>query len=131
EPYAIAMSQRSPPPVWFVLEYLSAEPWIDASHGLPSPHPRLPLTRRFWFPGFTPTSGGLLREQGLIDARDAFQRDARANAEFWASLAVPPRVAGERRVSLFCYPSPALAALLEAWADGDDAVSCVVPDGIA
>src|SRR5260221_13937729 len=119
------MWQGLPALWWFGLEVLSVELWIDGSHGLPSPHPRRPLTRRFWFPGFTPTSGGLLREQGLIEARDAFQRDARAEAEFWASLAVPSRGAGERRVSLFCYPGPALAALLDAWADGDDAVSCV------
>ena len=30
-------------PVWIVLEYLSAEPWVPAHHGLPSPHPRVAL----------------------------------------------------------------------------------------
>ena len=69
---------RPRPPVWVVLEYLSAEPWIDASHALPSPHPQLPLTRWFWFPGFT-------REDRRPAARSAacsrsatrFARDAR------------------------------------------------------
>ena len=56
-------------PAWINLEYLSAEPWVDVAHGLPSPHPRLPLTRRFFFPGFTPATGGLLRERGLLRAR--------------------------------------------------------------
>ena len=60
--YVAAMVEARRPPVWVVLEYLSAEPWIDASHALPSPHPQLPLTRWFWFPGFTPKTGGLLRE---------------------------------------------------------------------
>jgi uncharacterized repeat protein (TIGR03837 family) len=129
--YATAMAERAPAPVWFVLEYLSAEAWIDEAHGLPSPHPRLPLTRRFWFPGFTPASGGLLREQGLIAARDAFARDARARADFWSSLSVPPPAADERRVSLFCYPGAALPRLLDAWADGEDAICCIVPDGVA
>ena len=129
--YATVMAERAPAPVWFVLEYLSAEAWIDGAHGLPSPHPKLPLTRRFWFPGFTPASGGLLREEGLLAARDAFARDAGAHAEFWSSLSVPPPADDERRVSLFCYPAPALSALLDAWADGDDAICCIVPDGVA
>lgn len=129
--YATAMAERAPASLWFVLEYLSAESWIDNAHGLPSPHPRLRITRRFWFPGFTPASGGLLREQGLIAARNAFQCDAGARADFWSSLSVPPPAADERRVSLFCYPGPALPALFDAWADGDDPISCIVPDGIA
>jgi uncharacterized repeat protein (TIGR03837 family) len=131
ERYVDAMTQRSPPPQWFVLEYLSAEAWIDDAHGLPSPHPRLPLTRRFWFPGFTPASGGLLRERGLIESRDAFRRDAAQRSAFWASLPLPAPVADERRVSLYCYANPALPALLDAWADGDDPVTCIVPEGVA
>jgi len=131
EAYTRAMAERVPAPIWFVLEYLSAEAWIDGAHGLPSPHPFLPLTRRFWFPGFTPASGGLLRERGLFEARDAFQRDARARADLWSSLSIPAPASGECRASLFCYPDPALPALLDAWSDGDDAMSCIVPEGVA
>src|SRR4051812_15260369 len=58
--YVESMARAAPPPAWFVLEYLSAEPWIGDAHGLPSPHPRLALPRRFWFPGFTAKTGGLL-----------------------------------------------------------------------
>ncbi len=43
----------------------------------------------------------------------------------------PPTEPGEIRVSLFCYPNPALPQLLDAWAEGDDAVVCVVPEGVA
>ena len=43
ERYVAAMAQRSVAPTWFVLEYLSAEAWVDRSHGLASPHPRIPL----------------------------------------------------------------------------------------
>ena len=82
------------PPVWVVLEYLSAEPWIDASHGLPSPHPQLPLTRWFWFPGFTPKTGGVLREEGLLDARDAFRADAAARGVMWRARAIVPAARG-------------------------------------
>ena len=129
--YVAAMAETPAPPVWFVLEYLSAEPWIDGAHGLPSPHPRLALSRRYWFPGFTAESGGLLRERGLFQARDAFAREPGARAAFWSSLSVPAPSSAECRVSLFCYPNPALPALLDAWADGDDPVSCVIPDGVA
>src|SRR2546423_14156342 len=34
-------------------------------------------------------------------------------------------------VSLFCYPHVPLPALLDAWADGDDALLCIVPEGVA
>ena len=129
--YAEAMARRKPHSAWFVLEYLSAEAWIDGAHALPSPHPRLPLVRRFWFPGFTVASGGLPRERGLIDARDAHQRDPAAIAKVRDSLGMSPTLAGELRVSLFCYPNPALPALFDAWADGDDRITCVVPDGAA
>jgi uncharacterized repeat protein (TIGR03837 family) len=35
------------------------------------------------------------------------------------------------RVSLFCYPNPALPALLNAWADAETPITCVVPEGVA
>jgi uncharacterized repeat protein (TIGR03837 family) len=130
EIYVAAMAERSRPPVWVVLEYLSAEPWIDASHGLPSPHPRLPLTRWFWFPGFTRKTGGVLREAGLLDARDAFRANTWAREAMWRAIDCHPP-AGALKVSLFCYTNPALPALLDAWAEGDEAVACVVPEGVA
>jgi uncharacterized repeat protein (TIGR03837 family) len=129
--YVQAMAQCSPAPRWFVLEYLSAETWVDGSHGLPSPHPRLPLLRRFWFPGFSATTGGLLRERGLLAARDAFQRDAVARGAFWARLGVPPGDPDEQRISMFCYPAAPLASLLDAWAEGAARVTCLIPEGVA
>jgi len=130
ERHVTAMAEARRPPVWVVLEYLSAEPWIDASHGLPSPHPRLPLTRWFWFPGFTPKTGGVLREAGLLATRDAFRRDARARAGVWHATGYWPEPEA-LYVSLFCYANPALPALLDAWADGDEPVACIVPEGVA
>ena len=129
--YLNALTQASPAPVWFVLAYLSAEPWVDGAHGLPSPHPKLPLTRRFWFPGFTDATGGLPREAGLLEARDAFRRDATAREQLWKSIALPVPAEGECRVSFYCYPGAPLPALFDAWADGDDRVTCLVPDGVA
>jgi uncharacterized repeat protein (TIGR03837 family) len=132
--YAAALARRAPPPDWFVLEYLSAEPWVEGTHGLASPHPRLPLARRFWFPGFTAKTGGLLRERRLLATRDAFRRDPAAAAALWSALGVPTPGPGARRgltLSLFCYPNPALPALLDAWADGEAPITCIVPEGVA
>ncbi len=131
DPYVEAMARAPIPPAWFVLEYLSAEAWVEGTHGLGSPHPQRSLPRRFWFPGFTAKTGGLLRERGLLASRDAFRRDDSAQRALWAGLGVPPPAPGEIRVSLFCYPNPALPGLLDAWAEGDDAIVCVVPEGIA
>lgn len=63
EAYVLAMAGLADKPVWINLEYLSAEAWIDGVHGLPSPHPGLPLTKYFFCPGFTEKSGGLIRER--------------------------------------------------------------------
>lgn len=60
-----AMARTSPRPVWINLEYLSAEPWVAVHHLMPSPHPSLPLTKYFFFPGFTAETGGLLREREM------------------------------------------------------------------
>jgi uncharacterized repeat protein (TIGR03837 family) len=128
--YAEAMVRLARPPAWIILEYLSAESWVGSHHGLASPHPRLPLDRHFFFPGFTPATGGLLRERGLLTRRDTFRSDPAALAEFWRRLGVAA-VRDAIVVSLFCYPDAPLPALLDAWADGDDSVVCVVPEGVA
>ena len=68
-----------PPPVWIDLEYLSAEPYVERSHGLPSPilhGPAAGHTRHFFFPGFTPASGGLLREPDLEHRQACFDAAA-------------------------------------------------------
>ena len=128
--YLDAMIALAAQPAWINLEYLSAESWIEGSHALPSRHPRLPLRRHFYFPGFTTGSGGLLREAGLLARRDAFQADPAARAAFWRSLGVAPPE-GALAISLFCYPNRHLPALLDAWADGDQPVWCAVPAGVA
>lgn len=103
------MAAQPRPPVWINLEYLSAEDYVERCHRLPSPQ-RNGLTKWFFYPGFTPRTGGLLREPGLLAARQAFDRDA-----WLGRIGVEPRP-GERLVSLFCYPNPALPALLDALA---------------
>jgi uncharacterized repeat protein (TIGR03837 family) len=128
--YLAAMAREPRPPVWINLEYLSAEAWVESAHALPSPQPRLPLTCWFYFPGFTASTGGLPREEGLADAREAFRRDAHARQSLWRILGVEPAPSA-LTVSLFCYANPALPALLDAWAEGDEEIVCIVPEGVA
>ena len=115
--YVHAMAAAGRPPVWINLEYLSAEPWVDSVHGLASPHPRYALERYFWFPGFTPRTGGLLREAELLRERAAFEHS---------------RTEGDPlRVTLFTYANRALPALFDAWAEGDERIACAIPEGVA
>jgi uncharacterized repeat protein (TIGR03837 family) len=110
-PYVEAMATRARAPVWLNLEYLSAEPWVPGCHGLSSPHPRLPLVKYFFFPGFEEATGGLLREHDYDERRSRFDADA-----FRAEFGLPPRTAGELVISLFSYENPVLPELLRAWA---------------
>jgi uncharacterized repeat protein (TIGR03837 family) len=109
-PFVQAMAAQATPPVWINLEYLSAEPYVERSHGLPSPQhggPGRGLTRWFFYPGFTPRTGGLLREPTLAAERASFDRVAWLTAR---GVSLDP---GERVVSLFCYPGAPLAGLLD------------------
>jgi uncharacterized repeat protein (TIGR03837 family) len=129
ERYVAAMARRDPPPVWINLEYLSAEDWVAGCHGLASPQPRLPLTKWFYFPGFTPPTGGLVREHALLERRSACRADPLASDALWRSIGfgVPPR--RSFNVSLFGYANPGAAELLAAWAGGRQHVLCLVPEG--
>jgi uncharacterized repeat protein (TIGR03837 family) len=112
--FVAAMAARAVPPVWINLEYLSAEGYVERSHRLPSPQfsgPGAGLTKWFFYPGFTPATGGLLREPGLARARAAF------DAASWLAGHNVARRPGERLVSLFCYPTAPLQALVERLAD--------------
>jgi len=127
--YLVAMAAREPKPVWINLEYLSAETWVEGCHKLPSPNPDLPLTKYFFFPGFTEKTGGLLLERDLLARRDGFQSDAGAQNRYWQNLGVPERAAKELRVSIFSYENDAMDDLLRAWEKGSQLVTCLLPEG--
>ncbi|WP_313072497.1 elongation factor P maturation arginine rhamnosyltransferase EarP [Melaminivora sp.] len=104
---AQAARERARAPLWLNLEYLSAEGYVERCHGLPSPlasGPAAGLTRWFFYPGFTPRTGGLLRERDLPARQAAFDRAAWRRQHGVARDALA--------VSLFCYEPPALPDLL-------------------
>jgi uncharacterized repeat protein (TIGR03837 family) len=112
--FVARMATRALPPQWINLEYLSAEPYVERSHGLASPQfsgPGAGLSKRFFYPGFTTRTGGLLRELDLL------QRQQRFDAPAWLTAqGIAPRP-DERLVSLFAYTNPALPRLLKALAE--------------
>ena len=104
-----AQAHAGAPRPWINLEYLSAEPYVERLHRLPSPVFRGPaagLTKHFFYPGFTAGTGGLLREHDLPARQAAFDRAAwlQGHGIAWE---------GERLVSLFCYEPASLSRLLD------------------
>ncbi|MDR1934244.1 MAG: elongation factor P maturation arginine rhamnosyltransferase EarP [Candidatus Accumulibacter sp.] len=141
--FEAAMARRDPKSVWINLDHLSAEAWVADYHALPSPHPRLPLNKYFFFPGFTARTGGLLRENALEQRRQAFAAAPAERQRFLARLGVPDAAgtagaagttssggdAGTLLVSLFCYENAALPGLLDAWSRSRRPVLCLAPPG--
>ena len=110
-----ASGQKRPKPVWINLEYLSAEGYVERHHKLSSllsSGPGTGWTRWFFYPGFTPATGGLLREPGLMERRNAFDRTA-WRAAHTAAFGLGSVEPGQRWVSLFCYEPVALPQLLQ------------------
>lgn len=85
---SVANGPTARTPLWLNLEYLSAQAYVERSHGLPSPvlcGPAKGLSKWFFYPGFTPRTGGLIREPSVpVQTRPTTER-------------------GTRRISLFCY----------------------------
>ncbi len=128
--YLAAMARRARAPVWINLEYLSGEDWVADFHLKPSPHPRHPLTKTFFFPGLGPGTGGVLKERGLDAAREAFERSPGKREAWWrqATGAAPPEEEATV-ISLFAYENPVVDGLLEQWRDAAGAIVLLVPEG--
>lgn len=125
--YIDAIAQCSPRPVWINLEYLSAEDWVSGCHGLPSVQSN-GLRKFFFFPGFVPTTGGLLRERDLLMTRQAFQLSREERQGFLRALNVTPDDTA-RLISVFAYENPGLGAWLDALATDNKATHLLVPEG--
>lgn len=105
---ALRVTAPPAPPLWLNLEYLSAEPWVERCHGLPSPvlhGPGAGWNKWFFYPGFTPGTGGLIREADAVQPSPPSPvRQGAVSIE---------AAQDECRVSLFCYEPPGL----EPWLD--------------
>lgn len=101
-------------PVWINLEYLSAEPYVERSHRLPSPRhdgPAAGSVLWFFYPGFSERTGGLLRD---ADPQPPAPQAPAVVPSAHARTAAAP---GPLRISRFDYrPGQALAWLAD-WAN--------------
>jgi uncharacterized repeat protein (TIGR03837 family) len=111
-----------PQPAYLHLEYLSAETWVEGTHGLMSVHPRLLSRQRFCNPGFNARTGGLLHEAAAFDEATALTTLAQ-----WGEP-VPPQAL---RVLAFAYPTPSWAAFIAAAVRCEQAFHWVLPQGAA
>lgn len=128
--YLDAMRCRAPDAKWYNLEYLSAEDWVASCHLMHSRHPRLGLDKQFFFPGITPGTGGLIREDWLdreLPRFDALQW----RQQFSVLHQLPAACVDALWVSMFAYENPRLPSLMKAWAEGAQPVVLIVPEGRA
>lgn len=102
--------------LWVNVDYLSAESWVESFHAQPSPQAN-GLVRHFFYPGFTPATGGLLRERSLPDLQ--------ASAD-WQGLGLSP-APGTLTLSLFCYAHAPLTALVDSLQTSSQPVRVLVP----
>jgi len=125
--YMEAMAERERTPLWMNLDYLSAEEWVVGCHRLPSVKFK-GVQKYFFFPGFRPGTGGLLREARLLEERKAFQQDAGAQRDFLQALGIVPAV-DARLISLFAYENAGLASWLDVLSTDGRATHLLVPEG--
>jgi uncharacterized repeat protein (TIGR03837 family) len=85
------LAKMQPTHRWVNLEYLSAESWVEDFHGRHAGHGN--LKRYFYFPGFAPNTGGLIRENDLPQSTFEVEQDS-------------------LNVSLFCYQNAPIQLFL-------------------
>ncbi|MCG9696743.1 elongation factor P maturation arginine rhamnosyltransferase EarP [Shewanella sp. Isolate11] len=115
-------------PLWLNLEYLSAEDWVEGCHGLPSLQSS-GIKKYFYFPGFTPKTGGLICEADLLVQRAAWQNDIQHKQSLFAELGLTGIAPEDKVISIFSYESPSLAALCSHWQQGDKKIHALIPLG--
>jgi uncharacterized repeat protein (TIGR03837 family) len=139
-------------PAYIHLEYLSAEPWVETTHGLWSTHPRLGLKQRFCSPGFNRHTAGVLHEaaalndeQGLQTLRNLPTMDGLPTSALPLSDTSAQTIqtiqtiqtakhnvpAAALRVFVFGYLTPAFKAFIAAAQQRSEATHWVLPQGAA
>ena len=120
--------------LWINLEYLSAEAWVEGCHALPSLRSD-GLNANFFFPGFTAKTGGLIKESGLLAARDAWQADLGQQIHWIKSLGVSSEGMQAWQsgllISVFCYPQAPLQSFFKQLADNKTPTLLLIPQGVA
>lgn len=101
--------------LWLNVEYLSAEDWVEDLHLMQSPQPN-GIRKHFYFPGFTPKTGGILRPN---DWQAVHTRDLSANnILFWQRLQLEQPTT-QCTAFVFPYPNAPLELLYTALAQDE------------
>lgn len=120
--------------LWINLEYLSAEDWVESCHALPSIQPN-GLNKFFFFPGFTPRTGGLLREPDLLDSQATWTALPESRRALLDKIGMPDHVQGLllkgwRQAFVFCYNDAPAQALANALGHPGQPTLAIVPRGV-
>ena len=123
ERYQQAMSPQT---LWLNVDYLSAEDWVAGFHGRPSPQAN-GLVRYFIYPGFSPQTGGLLREQFLPALKQQAEQSAQAAWRHLGVAALPKVI----NVSFWCYAHAPIKGLLDSLAMSLSPSRLIVSESVA
>ncbi|MFC0119608.1 elongation factor P maturation arginine rhamnosyltransferase EarP [Pseudoalteromonas xiamenensis] len=108
--------------IWLNLEYLSAESWVESCHGMSSGANIVP--KYFFFPGFTPKTGGVIVEKDYQSRLNAFEPST-----YWQRHDIPAPSSDELRMSVFTYEAQSWQATLQALSMLSRPISLIVPNG--
>jgi uncharacterized repeat protein (TIGR03837 family) len=126
-PDAYRMALKHYPTFWLNLEYFSAEDWVIGCHRLPSLQYD-GLKKYFFMPSIRQAAGGLLREAGLIEARDAFCCDSQQQLVWREQYQMADGVEAGIKISLFSYENPTMPHLIDALIHAPCPVNLYVPE---
>ena len=90
-------------PLWFNIDYFSAEDWIESCHLIPSIEPKTGLVKINYFPGVTPRSGSLVIEKDY-EAQESLYKKSLSAKNGSDSL----------RVFFFAYPYGPIESMADA-----------------
>lgn len=128
-PAILPLLEHCPPqsrPIGLNIEHLSAEDYVERMHDLPAPRFFADGSRwdqYFFYPGFSPATGGLLREADLPQRLAAFKPQA-----WLAAQGISP-AAKAQLISLFCYEPATLRDWLSMLVAQDQAQHILVCAG--
>lgn len=108
ESYLQSIVALQKPVKYIHLEYLSAEKWVETTHGLESIHPRLGLKQFFCNPGFNQYTGGLLinkvNKVNKVSEVSEVSKDIKNNSHFDAATSQ----VNQLQIFCFAYDLPPL-----------------------
>lgn len=111
-------------PVLINIEYLSAESWVEEFHGKQSFNQNHKMKSFFYFPGFSFTTGGLLREKLILE----FKKNINEKKIYFSRKFNYFKTDDIFTVFIFSYDKPWIKLLLNLWINSQNSVRLVVID---